>query len=1043
MLKMKILKEKNKNDQEIFNRKGPMILKTKLKNVPISDKLRNWKPQNFSELINQPFPNKTSKFSSLTIKTFKDSLKSNILTNSFIGKTLSKMQDPNRTQAGMNIILNLKNRNSDIPQGKFLDLTQAKISYNENNNFRLKEFCEEEQMKILLKENYSNYTIKLKKLYPKFQFNHYYVTRSELIENYYRKYGEEGDINNRNFANKKLLSEKNKIKNNKNNSSENENFIKIEEEKYTPSNLLDILGVQENVKISPNKFKIKQDFLSRPDVVEINMIQNDLAFKMGIINKELDSILQQYGKKIYNYTEKNSVLKTQIEEYLKSMKSKKQLKKEINKKYIDNSSRLIMKGLRKCKIKKILNYLYTLKKIKNDVDNLDIILSSDDYFEIKNIGNKINEIREKLKQYKENFNTKTKIKILKSVENKIKLCENKTEERMFDQFTLNIEKLLNICLIYKSADFDALKKSGEIDLEKNSKEKNIKWNLEKEKETKNKFFFMNEDFELIETHTNKFIKYLLIYNNLNTKLIYNLLLSILDMFDTIIKEGMDMSIITIKYKEILRKIIVNNFDLIEKESNNKLVIIYIISNCYTILLSNYFYLIELLQKNFGLNIKIFNEVTQVIREEMDKFISIVILAYLHDVMFDHEYSEFLAGLKLAKKYCYMYLSNGYTNLNYENVTNDVYQEYINYFDTTETKKLKEKISKINLEPITNIENKYQQMFEVLYTSRSIESLSPEQIDIKKIYQDNKENNNDNKEKKEYIIIIESNEEENEEENNNNINNDNNNDNNKTEEIERKQKISELSLLYIKYTYQILNIFVSTSNDDLKDNVVNNLFKTTKDILIQTNNDIINNNTNNPLAYKKIALYSSDLTVMENSLCSILDLYENEELELLFKDIHQSAIDFISHSIGIVVSTIISNFNSLEFDKYNILGENEKNNFALNFGKIHTYYKDVINCVLSEDLNNIFEKVFDNLFDEINKIIKNKGKIKKEDELNQCKKDFDYIKENLKNYEDINIEKYLNIIEQIENDIDGINNDIKEKNNNNENIQDNNTKEENV
>ena len=1009
---MKILKEKNKDEQEIFNRKGPMILKTKLKNVPINDKLRNWKPQNFSELINQPFPHQTSKFSSLTIKTFKDSLKSNILTNSFIGKTLSKMQDPNRTQAGMNIILNLKNRNNDIPQGKFLDLTQAKISYKENNNFRLKEFCEEEQMKILLKENYSNYTIKLKKLYPKFQFNHYYVTRSELIENYYRKYGEEGDINNRNFANKKL-SEKNK--NNK-----NENFIKIEEEKYKPSNLLDILGVQENVKISPDKFKIKTDFLSRPDVVEINMIQNDLAFKMGIINKELDSILQQYGKKIYNYTEKNSVLKNQIEEYLKSMKSKKQLKKEINKKYIDNSSKLIMKGLRKCKIRKILNYLYSLRKIKNDVNNLDLILSSDDYFEIKNIGNKINETRKKMKQYKENFNNKTKIKILKGVENKIKLCENKTEERMFDQFTLNIEKLLNICLIYKSTDFENLKKSGEIDLINNNKENNIKWNLEKEKETKNKFFFMNEDFELIETHTNKFIKYLLIYNNLSTKIIYNLLLSILDMFDTIIKEGMDMSIITTKYKEILRKIIVNNFDLIEKESNNKLVIIYIISNCYTILLSNYFYFIELLQKNFGLNIKIFNEVTQVIREEMDKFISIVILAYLHDVMFDHEWSEFLEGLKLAKKYCYMYLSNGYTNLNYETVTNDVYQEYINYFDTTETKKLKEKISKINLEQISNIDNKYQQMFEVLYTSRSIESLSPEQIDIKKIYQNQNETKDENNDNKEYIIIIESNEEENEEENN---------DNNKNEEIERKQKISELSLLYIKYTYQILNIFVSTSNDDLKDNVVNNLFKTTKDILIETNNNIINNNTNNPLAYKKIALYSSDLTVMENSLCSILDLYENEELELLFKDIHQSAIDFISHSIGIVVSTIISNFNSLEFDKYNILlCENEQNNFAINFGKIHTYYKDIINCVLSDDLSNIFEKVFDNLFDEINKIIKIKGKIKNVEQLNQCKKDFDYIKENLKNYNEINTEKYLNIIEQIKKDIDGINDDIKEKNN---------------
>ena len=389
---MKILKEKKKEPEE-YNRKGPMILKTKLKNVQITDKLRNWKPQNFSELINQPFNHQKNTFSSLTIKTFKDSLKSNLITNSFIGKTLSKQQDPNRTQAGMNILLNLKNRNNDIPQGKLLDLTQIRIPQHDNNNFKLKEFYEEEQMKILLKENYSNYTIKLKSLYPKFQFNHYYVTRSELIENYYRKYGEEGDINNRNFANKKLL-EKQKKNNNK---KEKDTFIKIEEEKYKQSNLLEILGVQENVKVSPDEFRIKKDFLSRTDVVEINMIQQDLTFKMGIINKELDSILQEYGKKIYNYTEKNSILKNQIEEYLINMNNKKQRKKEINKRYIDNSSKLIMKGLRKVKIKKILNYLYSLQKIKNEVNNLDYILSSDDYFEIKNIGNKITQRKNKLK----------------------------------------------------------------------------------------------------------------------------------------------------------------------------------------------------------------------------------------------------------------------------------------------------------------------------------------------------------------------------------------------------------------------------------------------------------------------------------------------------------------------------------------------------------------------------------------------------------------------------------------------------------------------
>ena len=372
-------------------------------------------------------------------------------------------------------------------------------------------------------------------------------------------------MNEKNKNNKNQINVKNLF------SNDNYNFIKIEEEKYKQSNLLDILGVQDNVKVSPSEFKIKKDFMSRTDIVEINMIQNDLSFKMGIINKELDSILQKYGYKIYNYTEKNIKLKTQIEEYLNTMHQKKLIKNEINKKYIDNSAKLIMKGLRQKKLKKILNYLYELKNIKNDVIYLDNILISDDYFEIKDISNKINNLKNRMKEYREKFKIKNRLKLFKNVENRIKSYESKGEEKMFTQFTLNLEKILNICLIYKKEDYENLKKSGNYDIN------NIqKWNLEKQKETKNNFFFMNEDFELIENQTNKFIKYLLIYNNTNINLITNLLLSILDMYETIIKDGMDMNIITSKYKEILRKIILNNFDLIEKESNNKLVIIYII-----------------------------------------------------------------------------------------------------------------------------------------------------------------------------------------------------------------------------------------------------------------------------------------------------------------------------------------------------------------------------------------------------------------------------------------------------------------------------------
>ena len=968
---MKILNE----PKEEYNRKGPMVLKTKLKNVKITDKLRNWKSQNFSELINQPFE-PTNNFPTFTMSSFKDSIKKNLLTNSIISKTLNRNQDLNRTQG---FILNLRNRpqlnSNSNNQNKLLDMTT--IGMPGGHKSRHSEFFEEEEMKILLKENFSSYTIKLKNLYPSFQFNHYYRTRSQQIEDYYRKYGEEGDINNRNFAYRSKVMEKNK------------NLIK-QEEKYKQSNLLDILGVQENIRISPKDFKIKNDFLSRTDIVEISMIQNDLAFKMGIINKELDSILEKNGHKIYNYTEKNISLKTKIEEYLQNVKHKRLAKQEINKKYIDNSTNLIIKGFRKNKIYKLLSYLYALEEIRKEVKQLDIILISDDYYKIRDISNKISEIKSKIKAYRQNFKIKTRFRIFKNIENKIKTYESKGEERMIHQFYLNIENLLNHCLIYKKEDMDEIKKSGEVD-----KTKLEKWNLTKEK-TENNFFFMNEDFELIESHTNKFIKYLLIYNNINTSIICDLLLSILDMFDIIIKDGMDINLIVDKYKEALRKIIVNNFDLIEKESNNKLVIIYIISNCYTILLSNYFYIIELLQKNLGLSVKLFDEMTQVIKEEMDKYISIVILAYLHEVMYSQDYLKFIEAVNNAHKYCFIYLNNGYTNLNWETMTNDVYQEYINYFDTNETKNLKEKVKKVNWVEIDKIELKYQQIFEVLYTSRNIESLTPDQIDITKIYKTDERNKTNS-----FILITSDSNDENE--------NENENENNENE-VKTEHKISELSLLYINYTYQILKIFVTTTNDDRKDEIVDKLFKTTRDILMDTNN-LLTNNQNSNNQNKKIALYYSDLIVMEDSLCAILDLYENEDLQKLFSDIRQSCVDNIIHSITVLNNLILNNFNSLDFDNYPIL-KDDYNNYVKDFMKIKDIYNEIISCIDKNDIDKIFNTSFDFLFEELNKSIGKKGNIKNEGGVAQFKKEFTHINDILKSFSLLNVEKYLKIVDKI-------------------------------
>ena len=153
---MKILNEKK---EEEYNRKGPMVLKTRLKNVAITDKLRNWKPQSFSELINIPFEQKQN-FPTFTMTSFKDTLKKSILSNSIINRTILRAQDHNRTQSDMNIILNMRNRmQTDPNENRLLDMTTIMPSH--SHKPRHSQFFEEEEMKILLKVNYSSYTLKL------------------------------------------------------------------------------------------------------------------------------------------------------------------------------------------------------------------------------------------------------------------------------------------------------------------------------------------------------------------------------------------------------------------------------------------------------------------------------------------------------------------------------------------------------------------------------------------------------------------------------------------------------------------------------------------------------------------------------------------------------------------------------------------------------------------------------------------------------------------------------------------------------------------
>ena len=339
--KMEINKKshKNKIDPHKYERKkGEMIqLKTDLPNVPISNKLIDFRSPSVNEILNQPVKEKKkSPVVGIVIVIIVVLL---MLASLICGFLLSEMKivnkaveevekkdEDNKTIVKEKKKFGLRLFNKGVRKGFLnnslvsLDISKPnleifntmevltkptfKVSVNKtvipnnNNNNKHNTF------KILLKENYSHYITSLKKIYPSFKFNHYKKFAKEHSD-YIKKYGEESDINNRHYNsinNGELLSFR---------------FIKKDNDnkEYHKSNLLEILGAQENIECDPKDFKIKDDFLSRKSLSELRMIQKDLQFKTGVIEKELDFILMNYPQKLYNYIENNKDLAKKIKEY--------------------------------------------------------------------------------------------------------------------------------------------------------------------------------------------------------------------------------------------------------------------------------------------------------------------------------------------------------------------------------------------------------------------------------------------------------------------------------------------------------------------------------------------------------------------------------------------------------------------------------------------------------------------------------------------------------------------------------------------------------
>ena len=968
------------NNYQTERRRGDFInLKTNLPDVEINPKLYKLKRLNVSEIINQP-ANVVKKFS---ISSFAGAMRRGFLNTS----SMLRGKDLNRTEADLTPFNTMEVLSESSFTSNPLDSART-TTYSTGLNLGLKNSVSnnikkdrnENTFKMLVKEDYSGYIKILKRIYPSFRFNHYNKINNEYSE-YYKKYGEEGDIVNRNFIKKEK-----------------------KEGEYKKSNLLDILGVQENITDDPKKFRIKTDFLKRGDPYELKMIKEDLSFKTGVIDKELNQILESQANILYNYIENNIDLKNQINDFSLEMKNKIDFQKKLSKNYINNSSKLFLKESKKKQIQKLLIPLKILRDLGMCMKQLKFISLSENDNKIKQISDSTNVAREKLKLLKKYGVKSQKGNVIFEIESKIQTYENEGEIKLNDQLAENFERLINLTLIYDQKDeiYNKIIKNSDI-INKKS------YNISKENNTSQNFKYNEEDFELINAEQNIYIKYLLIYNNNkeNNKL-YNLLISILDMFDIIIKDNMDISSIVDIFKNLFKKIITKNFEIIEGLSQNKLINVKIISNCYSNILSNFCYTIELIQTNFGLNgRRIFNDAIEMMKTEMDNFIKMLILADLHEknIEFDNSWVVFLKEESNLKKLTNIYFRN--SKLNWSNMVVNLYQNYVLNFKDIKTRELTEEYKELLWDQLTNIEAEYQKMFDVLNTRQKINKLIIEPDKIIFIPENQNKNTNntieENKEEKNMYLLLE----------------------NEKNENDKKHRISKFSYCYIKYMYEYLVVY-TYSPDEIKDSIINQIMKLTKDILTYSKEIIIDNekgkiNNVKQLTEKETALYCSDLVIIQKCLQNFIDAknFGNVILPNLkdtidtLNSLKSTCYDVIIQLTKEYSSSFISEFNTLNFNNYKTFpNAKEYNSYTKKLKIFKRIYDNLGNAFIADDINRLFTHIFTDMFNQFKKCVEEKGIIEDDTQLKQFRSELTYIKKVFKLFSLIDCTKYKEIIDEL-------------------------------
>ena len=320
-------------------------------NKILIQRLRKYNFQNFSQLLNTPEPEPSyfSYFENITNLIYDTMYNDESNLETEIDKDLDKFTEDSIT----------------ITDSSDKIGSNSKSNNNDKNNKKT-------NLKIFLEEHIDNYINKIDNKYKRFCINH---------------------------------NEMNKLKYKNSNSNEipkNQRFLNLKSIYITNEDIL--LGIPDEYKVQHNEFKTDPDLLSKP----INYLQikcNGLIKMSTQIDKELEKILG-HTNKLDLYIQNNwQPWNTNINLYFENIKIYHKKIDSIKNKALGNTSKLILKEIKRKNIKKLKDICKQFKTIKESIMTLASLIKNVKQYKL------INELIYKNQNYIENIKIIAKGKV--------------------------------------------------------------------------------------------------------------------------------------------------------------------------------------------------------------------------------------------------------------------------------------------------------------------------------------------------------------------------------------------------------------------------------------------------------------------------------------------------------------------------------------------------------------------------------------------------------------------------------------------------------